>query len=99
MLITRLFILCSSISVLHHFWFCISLFPSRGSKLEHIYIYKRKEKRGKTEKGGNLGDAVVGPSSFQYDGYYPPDGLIMRFKKAQMAHVHRVCTVQIKFLP
>ena len=84
MLIPRLFIYLFYVlqSVLHHFWFCISLFPSRGSKLEHIYIYIyiRKEKRGKTEKGGNLGDAVVGPSSFQYDGYYPPDGLIMRFK-------------------
>ena len=48
-------------------WFCISLSPSPGSKLEHIYmciyiyIYKGKEKGGKTEKGGDLGDAVVGP--------------------------------------
>ena len=60
----------------------VSLFsPPVGANLNiYIYIYIRKEKRGKTEKGGNLGDAVVGPSSFQYDGYYPPDGLIMRFK-------------------
>ena len=47
----------------------------------YIYIYiKEKKREGKQKKGGNLGDAVVGPSSFQYDGYYPPDGLIMRFK-------------------
>ena len=44
-----------------------------------MYI-KEKKREGKQKKGGNLGDAVVGPSSFQYDGYYPPDGLIMRFK-------------------
>ena len=70
----------------------------------NLNIYIRKEKRGKTEKGGNLCDAVVGPSSFQYDGYYPPDGLIMRFKlifwksnflkKAQMAHVHRYSKIK-----
>ena len=80
MLIPRLFIYLFCVL---QFQCCIifgfvSLFPPPGSKLERTHIYI-KEKRGKTEKGGNLGDAVVGPSSFQYDGYYPPDGLIMRF--------------------